>query len=411
MSLGDERELVPLGAGFDVAKRGYSRAQVDEHLERLDADLKMLTADRDAAIAQAGDLARQLEIARGEIADLRGQVDRLAQPPTSVEGLSERLQRMLRLAQDESADTRARAEAEAGHIRAKAETDASAMRARYEQLLTELDLRRKEMEAEHRKVLEDARAQAKEITDKAEAERTKLDTESSDRRTKVEEDFEIAMASRRTEAMRVLAEQEAASKAEAARRVQEATQDAADIRAKILEEENATKAEVERRQRESVADANKRRQDSINEANARLAEAADEARRRVSTATDESNRRITQANERVDSLRKVRGGLAEQVRAARAVLAEAHTVLGDEVKVPAEITTDLKAADLKSDAPAAESDTGKTKPVNDVEETIRIRASDVPKPPAASKQAAKATPKPTPKPSPRPSGARKATGE
>jgi len=100
MSLGDERELVPLGAGFDVAKRGYSRAQVDEHLERLDADLKMLTADRDAAIAQAGDLARQLEIARGEIADLRGQVDRLAQPPTSVEGLSERLQRMLRLAQD-----------------------------------------------------------------------------------------------------------------------------------------------------------------------------------------------------------------------------------------------------------------------------------------------------------------------
>ncbi|WSJ76824.1 chromosome segregation protein [Amycolatopsis sp. NBC_01307] len=407
MSLGDERELVPLGAGFDVAKRGYSRAQVDEHLERLDADLKMLTADRDAAIAQAGDLARQLEIARGEIADLRGQVDRLAQPPTSVEGLSERLQRMLRLAQDESADTRARAEAEAGHIRAKAETDASAMRARYEQLLTELDLRRKEMEAEHRKVLEDARAQAAEITGKAEAERTKLDTESSDRRTKVEEDFEIAMAARRSEAMRVLAEQEAASKAEAARRVHEATQDAADIRTKILDEEKSAKAEIDRRQRESVADANKRRQDSLNEANARLAEAADEARRRVSTATDESNRRITQANERVDSLRKVRGGLAEQVRAARAVLAEAHTVLGDDVKVPAEVTADLKATDLKPDQPAAKSDTGKTKPVNDVEETIRIRASDVPKP----KPAAKPTPKPTPKPSPRPSGAQKATGE
>src|SRR3569833_138052 len=372
MSLGDERELVPLGAGFDVAKRVHSRAQVDEHLERLDADLKMLTADRDAAIAQAGDLARQLEIARGEIADLRGQVDRLAQPPTSVEGLSERLQRMLRLAQDESADTRARAEAEAGHIRAKAETDASAMRARYEQLLTELDLRRKEMEAEHRKVREDARAQAKEITDKAAAERTRLDTESADRRTKVEEDFELAMAARRTAALRVLAEQ-AASKAEAARRVQEATQDAADIRAKILEEEKTTRAEIDRRQRESVADANKRRQDSINEANARLAEAADEARRRVTTATEESNRRITQANERVDALRKVRGGQAEQVRAARAELAEAHTVLGDEVKVPADVTTDLKAADLKADA-----DTGKTKPVGDVEETIRIKASDVP---------------------------------
>src|SRR5438067_1772932 len=139
MSLGDERELVPLGAGFDVAKRGYSRAQVDEH----------------------------------------------------------------------------------------------------------------------RKVLEDARAQAKKITDEAEAERKRLDTESQERRTKVEEDFEIAMASRRTEAMRVLAEQEAASKAEAARRVQEATQDAADIRAKVLAEENAAKADIDRRQRESVAEANK----------------------------------------------------------------------------------------------------------------------------------------------------------
>src|SRR5205823_6450372 len=173
--LGDDRELVPLGAGFDLAKRGYDKHQVDEHLERLDGDLKMLAADRDAAISQAGDLARQLEQARGEIDNLRGQVERLGQPPTTVEGLSERLQRMLRLAQDEAADTRARAEAEAGHIRAKAEADASAMRARYEQLLSELDARRTEMEAEHQKVLTDARADAKKITDEAEAERKRLD--------------------------------------------------------------------------------------------------------------------------------------------------------------------------------------------------------------------------------------------
>jgi hypothetical protein len=84
------------------------------------------------------------------------------------------------------------------------------------------------------------------------------------------------------------------------------------------------------------------------------------------------------------------------------VLAEAHTVLGDEVKVPADVTADLKADDLKADT-----DTGKTKPVGDVEETIRIKASDVPKPPQAPKQ----SPKPAPKPTPRPSGARKATGE
>lgn len=329
MSLGDERELVPLGAGFDLAKRGYDRHQVDEHLERLDGDLKMLAADRDAAITQAGDLARQLEQARGEIDNLRGQVERLGQPPTTVEGLSERLQRMLRLAQDEAADTRARAEAEAGHIRAKAEADASAMRARYEQLLSELDARRKEMEAEHRKVLETARAEAESITQKAKDERDRLDEEAEQRRIKVEEDFEIAMAARRTEAMRVLAEQEAASKAEAERRVREATEEAAAIRAKVAEEEKTTTAELERRRRESLEDANRRKQASITEANARLAEATDEAQRRVREATEEANKRINAAADRVEALRTLREGIAEQVKAAKAVLSEASSVLGD----------------------------------------------------------------------------------
>ncbi|OZM73911.1 chromosome segregation protein [Amycolatopsis antarctica] len=328
MSLGEERELVPLGAGFDSMKRGYDRAQVDEHLERLDADLRMLTSDRDAAISQAGDLARQLEISRSEIDDLQKQVDRLAQPPTTLEGLSERLQRMLRLAQDEAADTRARAEAEAGHIRATAESDASAMRARYEQLLGELAERRKEMEAEHRGVLETARAEATEITGTATEERDRLDAESEQRRTQVEEDFEIAMATRRTEAMRVLAEQEATSKAEAERRLREATDEATAIRTAVAEEEATCKADVERRRRESVEDANRRKQGSISEANARLAEASDEAHRRVREATEEANRRIGDATERVETLQALRAQIADQVRAARTMLTQADAALG-----------------------------------------------------------------------------------
>ncbi|WP_116100870.1 chromosome segregation protein [Amycolatopsis thermalba] len=344
MSLGDERELVPLGAGFDLAKRGYDRHQVDEHLERLDSDLKMLAADRDAAISQAGDLARQLEQARGEIENPLGQVERLGQPPTTVEGLSERLQRMLRLAQEEAADTRARAEAEAGHIRAKAESDASAMRARYEQLLAELDARRKEMEAEHRTVLETARAEAESITTKAKEERDRLNREAEQRRTQVEEDFEIAMAARRTEAMRVLAEQEATSKAEAERRVREATDEAAAIRKKVAEEEAAAKAEIERRRRESIEDANRRKTESITEANARLAEASDEAARRVREATEESTRRINAAADRVEALRKLRAGIAEQVKAAREVLVEANSVLGEAEPVIEPLPEEREAA-------------------------------------------------------------------
>lgn len=362
MSLGDERDLVPLGAGFDFEKRGYSRGQVDEHLERLDADLRMLTSDRDAAISQAGDLAKQLESARVEIDDLRGQVDRLAQPPTTIEGLSERLQRMLRLAQEEAADTQARAEAEAGHIRAKAEADASAMRARYEQLLTELAERRREMEAEHRKVIADARAEADSTLTKAKEERDRLDTEAEQRRTKVDEDFEIAMATRRTEAMRELAEQEAASKAEAERRLREATDEATAIRTEVAEEESTAKADIERRQRESVEDANRRKQNSISEANARVAEATDEANRRVREATEEANRRVREATDigkrrvadakgKVEALQTLRRKVADQVVSARSMLAEVDSAI--EGKQPGSDSAQAKRNGQKTPAGAS----------------------------------------------------------
>ena len=95
MGLADDRDLLPLGSGFDIVrKNGYDRAQVDEHLERVDADLRILTSDRDAAVSQARDVAKQLESARSEIENLRGQVERLSKPPTTLEGLSERLQRI-----------------------------------------------------------------------------------------------------------------------------------------------------------------------------------------------------------------------------------------------------------------------------------------------------------------------------
>src|SRR5262245_23893751 len=199
MALGEERDLVPLGAGFDITKRGYSRVQVEEHLEQLDGQLKLLAADRNSATSQAAELTAQLEVARTTIDDLRGQVDRLSLPPTTMAGLSERLQRMLRLAQEEREEVNAKAKAEADHIKAKAEADAEQLRRKYHDQLAELDRRRTAMEAEHREVIEKAEARALEITSAAEAERTRLDAESERRRVAIEEDFEIAMSARRTE--------------------------------------------------------------------------------------------------------------------------------------------------------------------------------------------------------------------
>ncbi|MGH3878179.1 MAG: chromosome segregation protein [Actinophytocola sp.] len=321
MSLGEERDLVPLGAGFDISKRGYNRVQVEEHLEQLDGQLKLLAADRNAAAAQAGELTAQLEVARTTIDDMRGQIDRLSMPPTTMEGLSERLQRMLRLAQEEREEVNAKAKAEADVIKAEAQAEAARMSERYQKQLVELDERREAMEAEHRGVLEKARADAAEITSAAEAERTKLDADAEQRRNTVEEDFEIAMASRRTKSMRALAEQEATSKSEAERRVREATEES-----------------------------NRRRHDAITESTARLQEARDESHRLVREATEEANRRINHAAERVNALRQLRTRVAEQLASARDLVADAHESL--ELATPAfdHLPEEKKAAERPTPA-------------------------------------------------------------
>lgn len=302
MALGEERDLVPLGAGFDITKRGYSRMQVEEHLEQLDSQLKILAADRNAAAVQAAELTTQLEVARTTIDDLNKQIERLAKPPTTLEGLSERLQRMLRLTQEECEEMRAKATAEADHIRAKANAEADDLKSKHEAKLREHDERRIEMEKEHAGVLKIARRDADELISKATAEVEAADIAATARRQQVEEDFEIAMASRRTESMRGLAEQEATSKSEAERRVREATEEA-----------------------------NRRRHDAVTESTARLQEATDEANRRVREATDESNRRINHAAQRVAALRKLRAKVAQQLTAARELVVDAHAYLENAV--------------------------------------------------------------------------------
>jgi cell division septum initiation protein DivIVA len=326
MALGEERDLVPLGAGFDITKRGYSRMQVEEHLEQLDSQLKILAADRNAAAAQAAELTAQLEGARTTIDDLNRQVERLAMPPTTVEGLSERLQRMLRLAQEEAEEMRSKARAEADHIRAKAEAEADELKSKHEAKIRELDERRIEMEKEHRGVLEKANAEAAEVVSKAKSEAEAEEIAGATRRQQVEEDFDIAMASRRTESMRALAEQEATSKAEAERRVREATEEA-----------------------------NRRRHEAITESTARLQEASDEANRRVREATDEANRRINHAAQRVAALRKLRTKVAEQLASARELVVDAHAYLDNAVPafepLPDEMADAAEAAAKPTPAP------------------------------------------------------------
>lgn len=106
--------LVPsLDTGFQVVRRGYDQAQVDDHLRRIDAEIRILSTDRDAAVIQSDQLNRELDDARVRAERLRAQVRSLVAPPQSVQGMSERMRSMLRLAEDEVADMLSRANSEA----------------------------------------------------------------------------------------------------------------------------------------------------------------------------------------------------------------------------------------------------------------------------------------------------------
>jgi chromosome segregation ATPase len=232
----DDRDLLPMRSTFDIVRRGYDCAQVDYQLEQLRADLQIAVADRNAGAAQAAEVARTLDAARGEIDDLCAQIKRLAAPPTTVEGMSERVVRMLRTAQSEVTEIHAKATAAAAATRAEAEREADKLRARYEQMIGDAQRRRTVMEAEHQRTITEAHRRAEEILALAKRRAEQLDAESAASRQQAEEDFDITLSIRRRDTNRELAQEEASSKAEAKRRVDEAT----DVARRLVTEADQT---------------------------------------------------------------------------------------------------------------------------------------------------------------------------
>jgi len=222
----EDRELVPLKADFDTVWYGFRRSQVKYYVQQAEAEIRMLTADRDAALSQVEDLSAQLEQARAEIKELKRQLDEQARTPIDESALSDRLRRMVRLARDEANEVIASARAAAEHEWARSEQAAAELRERYERLVAEADEWRRQSERQRNEMLARTREEVQRMAQEAEQHRRKLDEEAEQRRTQVERDFEISMAARREEAMRILAERERTSRAEAERRVREATAEA-----------------------------------------------------------------------------------------------------------------------------------------------------------------------------------------
>ncbi|MFD3813346.1 hypothetical protein [Rhodococcus sp. NPDC058639] len=271
-----DRDRTPSHLPFSIVRKGFDRDEVTNYFARFEAELRVTATDRDAASAQARDLARQLENARNEIDELRRDVDRLSVPPTTAEGMSDRISRMLRLASDEASELRARAEADSAEMISLAEQEGIRLRGDYEQKLAELEERRLAFEDEHKRTMAAARKEADRIVAAARAEADRHAAEAESKREQVQQDFEITMAERRSKLLGELDNLERTSKAEAERRIDVATQEAA---------------------------------------------------RRLATATEQSERKVANARDVTEEMRMLRGRILGQLDAVREQLDDVPTML------------------------------------------------------------------------------------
>lgn len=305
MARPEDRELVPLKPGFDVVWHGFDRAQVKQYLEDLEDEIKLISADRDAALSQVADLTEQLTAAHSRITELTKQVGELVELPKNTDDLDERCKRMVQLAHHQAAEITARAQAAATHAWAGAEESAAKLRAGYEKLLKDLDKQHHEVRSQHGRAVEQAQTHVAEMTTAATKRRHELDAQAEQRRVKLEEEFERVMAGKRQALAKEIEQQRAATRAESERRIREATE----------------------------------------ESERRLRDATDRSERKLRETSDECHRRVTDATRQVQDLQSLRHRITDQLRSAHKLMRDAspllepltdeqHTVNGSKAGVP-----------------------------------------------------------------------------
>lgn len=202
-----ETEAVP---EFDVVLRGYDRRQVDEYLDRLEADLAAAQTERSTLTARARALDKQLTEQDREVQAARRQLVESAQP--TYAGLGARVHQLLSIAEQESADIRSKAEAAAAQIRGQAEKDVAHLRERADSVLAEAKTRSEAAERDYTTAL-DARRQRAEREDKdrlsaAQRKASELTDQAQQRLVEANKRAEAVSSSARAEADRLVREAE-----------------------------------------------------------------------------------------------------------------------------------------------------------------------------------------------------------
>jgi cell division septum initiation protein DivIVA len=363
-------EWLPAQIPFDLVRRGFAPDQVTAHLERLEYDLRIATANSDATNQRLFELTAHLSAVQAEADDLRAQLDHLALEPVSMTGLSNRMQRMIRLAEEEAAEIRARANAESDQVRAVATAATAATAAEREAFDGERERTRRQLAEQVKNLVGEATAEAENLrataVAQAEAALTAATTEADQLLTEARNESTRAVAAARAEADSTLlaarteatdtltsARQEAEHTTTTARAAAEALTVAATAERERLDSEgeayrrqvaedfeiaisarrNEAHQRLTEREEISVADAQQRVAEATAEANRLVSEATAESERRVREATDhsaelirqaaaESHQRVAEADQAVNALTDLRTRLLEQLDSLRSHLGQ-----------------------------------------------------------------------------------------
>ncbi|RSN63617.1 M protein [Amycolatopsis sp. WAC 04182] len=157
--------------GFDLAWRGFNRAQVREFVREVEAELRRVEAERDEALRRGDALAAELTAAREDNRELKATVDRISRVPIAPDALQERSRRMLELTREEAEDITARAAEEAAKAEAERKRIADdferAMTLRRAEAMRALAARDEAAQARARKLLDDAAEESERLVAEA----------------------------------------------------------------------------------------------------------------------------------------------------------------------------------------------------------------------------------------------------
>lgn len=211
-----DTEAVP---EFDVVLRGYDRRQVDEYLDRIEADLATAQTERSTLATRSQALDKQLAEQDREVQAARRQLVETAKP--TYAGLGTRVHQLLSLAEQEAAEVRAKAGADAAQTRDKAERDVAHLREHADAIIAEakakatkadqdhasaLDARRQRAEREERERLTASQRRAEELTTAAEQQLAEAKKHAVTVRAEADKSAEALLSKARADAGRLVRE-------------------------------------------------------------------------------------------------------------------------------------------------------------------------------------------------------------